>query len=476
MHIRYCFSLAALIATLALQPLAAQSVDRFPRDIASSLSSYLDKLQKDHKVVGVAAAIVSARHGVWVDAAGHANPSTGDTIRHEMLFSIGSVTKTFTSAIVLQLAQEGAISLEDTIGRWVEGYQNVNGAMTVRQLLGHTGGVHNYSNNSEFWKYISANLYRVMPPDEVFQFVNAADFAPGLGWKYSNTGYLLLGKLIERVTGRSYEEELERRLLAPLGLKTIAMRNGDSLPGEVVTSWGSAGGGGTLENLNHPPLLAHFSSSWTSGGLFSTVEELARWGDMLYRGRVLSPAMMTELTTVRSLPEFGPEGGYGLGVERRRLFDRVGLGHGGGMPGFVTHLWHVPSDSVTVAVFINQNSPAAPAIALQLLNEYFVRAAQIASVPATKHATTSMLAPRPNPFTDVTNIELSAARPGTGNVRIYSLLGSRVRTLVDGAINEGAHMLMWDGRDEAGDELPAGTYLVRMQTGEETLTRRVVKR
>ena len=473
MHIRYSLFLLALFASLALQPIAAQPSGRFPVELAGSLSSHLDKLQKDHKVVGVAASIISARHGVWVDAAGHANPSTRDTIRPELLFSIGSVTKTVTSAIVLQLVEEGAISLEDSIGRWVSGYQNVNGAMTVRQLLGHTGGVHNYSNNNSFWQYIGANVHRVMPPDEVFQFVNAPDFAPGLGWKYSNTGYLLLGKLIERVTGRSYEEELERRLVTPLGLTSMAMRNGrDSLRGEVVQSWGTSGS--SLTNLNHPPLLAHFTSSWTSGGIFSTIEDLARWGDLLDRGRVLSPAMMTELTTVSSQSQVGPDAGYGLGVERRRLINRDGMGHGGAMPGFVTYLWHIPADSVTVAVFINQNSQAAPPIAIQLLSEYFMRAAQISSAPSTL-ATSSTLAPRPNPFTDITSIELSAARSGTGSIRVYSLLGTPVRTLVDGAITEGAHTLIWDGRDDAGNELPSSTYLVRMLTGEESVTRRVVK-
>jgi D-alanyl-D-alanine carboxypeptidase len=390
--------------------------------------------------------------------------------------NIGSITKTFTSAIVLQLVQEGAITLEDSIGRWVGPYANVDGAITVRQLLGHTGGVANYSEHPQFWPFMSRNLYRMMEPEEVFQFVGPPDFAPGTSWTYSNTGYLLLGMLVERVTGRSYEEELARRIVGPFGLSSIAMGNTDSLPGTVVTSWGDIDGDGDLDRLDQPPLRAHFSSTWTSGGLFSRIEDLGRWGDMLYRGRVLSPAMMTELTTFRNVSGLGPNGGYGLGVMRANPDGRPGMGHGGSMPGFHSHLWHVPGDSVTVAIIVNQDSPAAMAIALQLLNEYRLREAQISSASATTLATTSTLAPRPNPFTDITHIELSAARSGTGTVRIYSLLGTPVRTLVDGTITDGTHALMWDGDDDAGAELPSGTYLVRMQTGEETVTGRVAKR
>ena len=253
------------------------------------------------------------------------------------------------------------------------------------------------------------------------------------------------------------------------------MGNTDSLPGTVVTSWADLGNDGDLDRLDQPPLRAHFSSTWTSGGLFSTIEDLARWGDLLYRGRVLSPSMMTEMMKFRNVSGFGPNSGYGLGVVRSTPVNRLGWGHGGSMPGFHSYLWHVPGDSVTIALIVNQDSPAAMAIALQLLNEYFLRAPQASSAPSTKPATASMLAPRPNPFSDITSIDLSAARSGTGSVRIYSLLGTPVRTLVDGAITEGSHTVMWDGRDDSGDRLPSGTYVVRMQAGDETVTRWVVK-
>jgi D-alanyl-D-alanine carboxypeptidase len=474
MRIRYSLSLVALLGTLALQPLAAQPTGVFPSVIASGLSIRLAELQQEFGVVGVAASIVSSRHGSWVGAAGHADPATGDTIGHEMLFGIGSVTKTFTSALVLQLVQEGAIALNDTIGRWISGYANVNGAMTVRQLLGHTGGVYNYTRSQEFWQYTFEDLDRMIVPEKTLEFVGPADFSPGFGYSYSNTGYLLLGMLVERVTGRRLEEELARRFFTPLGLATIAMGSADSLPGEVVSSWQDLDGDGNREDLDALPRRAIFSGAWAAGGLFSSMEDLARWGHELYRGKVLSQEMMKELLTFRSVPQLGTDGGYGLGVMRGRPYSRLGWGHSGGITGFNTYLWHVPGDSVTIAVSINQGSTAATQIALRLLNEYFDLSPQVSSAPATP-AAASTLVPRPNSFTDVTSIALSAARSANGSVRVYSLLGTPVRTLVDGVIDEGAHTLTWDGRDAAGDELASGTYLVRMQIGGEMVTRRVVK-
>ena len=471
MHIRYNLSLIVLLALGALVPLAAQPSGEFPIALSNALAERLDELQKQHGIRGVVASIVSPRHGVWVGSAGHADPATGDTIAHDRLFGIGSVTKTFTSTLVLQLVQEGSIRLEDTIGTWLRDYKNVNGAITVRQLLQHTGGLFNYTNSQAFWAYTFDNLARVLTPDEILQFVGPSQFAPGSAWQYSNTGYVLLGMIIERVTGKSLEEELERRFLSPLALSSIAMGSADSLPGEVVAHWDDFTGDNVPEDLRGYPRQAIYSGAWAAGGLFSTVRDLALWGDRLYTGTLLSQEMMQEKVKFRNLPSGG---GYGLGVMRGNFGGRTAWGHNGGIPGFSTALWHIPQDDITIAVIVNHGSNAPLNILVELLNEYSSQSAA-AEPSRASGPRVAMHEARPNPFTNETTIPVETVGSNEATVTVHNLLGGTVRTLSDGAI-AGTRSLVWDGLDDAGNRLPSGVYFVRMQSGGETTTRRVIKR
>jgi D-alanyl-D-alanine carboxypeptidase len=450
-------ALPLLVATALLQSARAQSGD-FPPALAARLDSTLSALQVYRNATGVSAAIISPRYGTWTGAAGIADIRTGERVTPDMLFGIGSISKTYTSAVVLGLVADGALSLSDTIGRWISGVANIDGGVTVRQLLAHTSGIDNYTDHAEFWQTINLDLDHYMTPEEVLTYVGPRKFVRGTSWSYSNTNYVLLGMIVERITGQPFETVLEQRILVPQRLHETAMGSLDTLPGPVSGNHIDTDGDGDLDNLAAYPRRAIYSGAWTAGGLYASAENVVRWGHELYGGRVLSKEMMDSLLTFRSVPEFGSGGAYGLGVIKVNAAGKVAVGHTGGIPGFATALWHIAADDVTVAVLVNDDSPAATIMAVALLNVL----SQAAGIDG--DARTIALAPaHPNPFDHATTISFEAAPRSHATVRVYDALGRSVRTLLDGVVDGGRQMVTWDGGDDAGASVTRGAYVVRVE-------------
>jgi D-alanyl-D-alanine carboxypeptidase len=354
-------------AMAALMLFASTSVTLHAQDLRAELvarlDSTIDAVLARTGVKGATAAIITPE-GAWKGVAGISDETT--PVDPAMLFAMGSITKTFTAATILQLVSEGRLALGDTIGTWISGYANINGRVTVRQLLAHTSGLNSFTDNEAFWAFTGEDLERFITPEDVLQFVGRPHFSPGFGWRYCNTGYTLLGMIIERVTGRAYDEVIAERHLAPLGLTSIAMGYDDTLPGVLAGNWTNIDDIGELDDMRTLPRRAFYSGAWAAGGLVTTAEHIARWGRALYGGDVLTPAMRDSMTTFRSIPGLGPNGGYGLGIMRATVAGQLAWGHGGDIPAFSSILWHFPAKGVTVAVLVNQNDDA-PAIIAEAL-------------------------------------------------------------------------------------------------------------
>ncbi|QKV98080.1 beta-lactamase family protein [Streptomyces sp. NA02950] len=267
---------------------------------------------------GFPAAVAYARRGgeTWRTAAGVADTATGERARPGQRFRIASNTKAFVATVLLQLEGEGRLSLDDSVERWLPGMVRGNGndgaAITVRQLLNHTSGIYDPTTEPEFFApYLEdGDRDHIITPREVIARAvgHPPEFAPGRGWSYSNTNYLLAGLVIEAVTQHSAPAEIHRRILAPLGLTRT------SFP---VTDPGIRGPhlhGYDLEGRD----LTRFSPSydWTAGAMISTVDDLARFHRALFGGALLRPAQQRELRTPVSFPD-APA--YGLGVQRMEL-------------------------------------------------------------------------------------------------------------------------------------------------------------
>jgi D-alanyl-D-alanine carboxypeptidase len=257
---------------------------------------------------------------------------------------------------------EGELDLEAKISAylgdepWFERLPN-HGDVTVRQLMNHTSGIIRYEFNERFITDLLAAPDKVWQPVEqlAYLFDTEPPFAAGDGWDYSDTNYIVLGLIIERITRSAYYDELQRRVLEPLELHNTVPSNSRRIPGLVQ---GYAG----VENPFRMPdaviVEGQFAINpqfeWTGGGIASTAEDLARWGKALYEGRAFDPAMLTVL--LEGVPaRLGPDTEYGLGVIIRPTPLGPSWGHSGFFPGYLTELAYFPQHRIAVAVQMNSS-------------------------------------------------------------------------------------------------------------------------
>jgi D-alanyl-D-alanine carboxypeptidase len=242
---------------------------------------------------------------------------------------IGSVTKTFVAAVVLQLVEEGQLRLDDRIGGLLPEHDGIDPEITLRQLLDHSSGVADIF-NATTRVALEEEPGRAWGTNDVLATIGDAWHAPGDGWSYANTNYLLLGLVIERVTGRTLADEVDARITGPLGLASTDL----------------------LSAADPAPLTAAWATIfWASGATVSTAADLATWGDALYGGDVITPGARSEMLA------FNGED-HGLGAQRLEIAGRIGVGHTGLLDTYTTILVHLPGDGVTVAMIVNR--PRAP--------------------------------------------------------------------------------------------------------------------
>jgi D-alanyl-D-alanine carboxypeptidase len=234
-------------------------------------------------------------------------------------FTIGSVTKTFTAALVMSLVDEGRVELDAPVNRYLPDVRLVRG-VTVRQLLTHTSGIADLYGARKWHLHNRPQVS--LSSNAVLNAIGARRFAPGRGYAYSNTNYFLLGHLIEFVTGRTFAEELRDRITAPRGLTNTRLLTG-----------------------NDPLLPAAWSSGfWTAGAMASTPLELARFGQELFRGRVVS------YDSTRRMLNFNYGDRYGHGTQLFRIAGRDLPGHSGLLYTTTTLLVHLPAEPITVVL------------------------------------------------------------------------------------------------------------------------------
>lgn len=310
---------------------------------------------------GVTAAVVLPGGARWTGAAGLAGE--GEAMRPEHLIGIASITKTMTGAVILQLVDEGVVRLDDPIERWLDPIAHVPPAITVRQLLNHTNGLANYTLNAALGEAITADPARPFTVDDLLGFVGPPRFTAGERTEYTNTSFLLLGKVAERATGRSIVDLYRQRLWAPRGLTGVFLPGADEPSGAVA---GALGRSGVVDPLTQVALLSVGQSAF---GLYADAVTVAAWGHALFTGDVLSSERQAEMRElVPAAGNIPGESGAGLGIRGYQYFDRTQFGHSGGMALGSSLLLFEPASGVTVVVAMNQGQNAAHfALAPQLL-------------------------------------------------------------------------------------------------------------
>jgi D-alanyl-D-alanine carboxypeptidase len=285
---------------------------------------------------GAPGAIVVVRDGAGVHgyAAGYASIRGKVRMTPFARFRIASLTKTFVATVVLQLAGERRLGLDDSVERWMPGLVPAGSGVTLRQLLNHTSGIYNYTDDPEFLRTAQQHPRRVWAPRQLVAIATAHPplFAPGTSWSYSNTNYILLGLVIEAVTGRSVGNELSERIFTPLGLRATSLPTTRAMPAPFARGYLAPGNGIVTSRAFRLDVTTYFDPSWawTAGAIVSNGVDLTRFYAALLGGELLSPALLAEMMTTVQRSD------YGLGLARAELRCGTVWGHGGNIPGYRT--------------------------------------------------------------------------------------------------------------------------------------------
>jgi D-alanyl-D-alanine carboxypeptidase len=340
---KYTIAAATLAAATAVGVAVAIPASASPTSTPNALQQQVNAVQQTG-TVGVAAEVTSP-NGQRFANAGQADTATSTPVRSGDQFRIGSSTKTFVATVMLQLVAEHRVSLDDTVARWLPGVVSGNGndgsRITVRDLLQHTSGLFDYIDDlpelsstagfqaNRFTTYTAAQLVGIA-------MRHAPDFAPGTGWEYSNTNYVLAGMIIDRVTGHSWQQEVTQRIIVPLGLRhTVAPFTSTTIPGPHMDGYSDFGAGPAIDVTALDP-----SAADAAGAMISTTDDLTRFYQALVAGKLLPATQLAEMETTVPAPgltDIWPGVRYGLGLMEIPLSCGGGyFAHGGDLPGYST--------------------------------------------------------------------------------------------------------------------------------------------
>ncbi|WP_162888147.1 serine hydrolase [Sphingomonas mesophila] len=333
-----------IAATLAAAP--AQALPAYFKARADAL------LAKAYPADGPGAVAVVVEKGRPIYAAGRglADVERKLPLDPAMPFRLGSITKQFTAALILQLADEGKLSLDDPLAKFVPDFPKPGADVTVRQLLNHTAGIFSYT------ALPGVVLTHAAKPHSTAEMIALFDTAPpafaaGSDWQYSNSGYVLLGAIVEKVTGKPWHVAFDERIASPLGLASLrygAAANGErGIPKPYTTA----------NDKPVAPLPIHMSFPHAAGALVGTAADLAVWARALHAGKVVKPASYQLMIQPTVLPG-GRTIPYGFGLAPGDVRGRPAIGHDGGINGFATDGFYLPDQDIYVAVFANSDEPA----------------------------------------------------------------------------------------------------------------------
>ncbi|MES2899716.1 MAG: serine hydrolase domain-containing protein [Pseudomonadota bacterium] len=336
--------------------LALASLLLAARCAAQDLGASIDQALADHyKPRDPGATVIVVKDGVTVfrKAYGMADLRRARKLRPEYSMRLGSLTKQFTAAAVLLLAENGKLALTDSVSRFLPDYPAASGTrITIEHLLTHTSGIPNYSNQPGY----GANSYREQSVGQMIdRFKDAAlEFEPGTRFAYSNSGYFLLGAIIEKVSGQPYASFVARHLFSPLGMQASAYEGQEH--GSVPAALGYT----LREGEFVPAPQVSMSQAYAAGAIRSSVDDLARWDAAIAAGAVLKPSSWRLAMSSARLADGSPTG-YGYGWIVTPFQGTPAISHGGGIDGFFAYVLRLPEHKVFVAVLSNADAGVTPA-------------------------------------------------------------------------------------------------------------------
>ncbi|KIC92581.1 serine hydrolase [Flavihumibacter sp. ZG627] len=513
----------------------------------AKLQEVLDEFQNNPDnpyVGGIAAAIKVDGLAFWqgstgyaarnVDAQNNLQPG-GTAFTTATLSQIYSVTKTFTSALVLELANEGKLNLDDPVSNFLPLAQinaGLNASVTIRQLLAHESGYSDYTGEFQFQLAIAFQPQHIWTPFEILYFVHQVK-QPGLDRTYSSTNYITLGAIVEIVTGKSLEQHYRERFFTPLQLGSMYLGVKEPQPaGTLLASphdnisafnpifqlTGQPTFPNAYTNISRFPMTGIVSAAFAGGGIVSNIADLAEWGNALFSGRATSKATLDQMLNSIS-PVADDEGdklGYGIWQSTKMSAEEKFIGHDGNAPGYRSVMFYQPDKKLTLVILTNYHGADIYALARALYaavpeftcgndgrkdekirlcfngnnvcvdrtaaDELVARGGVLGNCPevltkAVKEVpaqeSNSGFSISPNPVTTSSRIHFRVAERSRVVMKIYNLSGQAIATVADGIYAPGMHTINWNGRDNNQQYLPAGIYLCQLQNGNKVETKKI---
>ena len=342
--------LCALMLSALLVPLA-QAVAELNPKVESAIDAIGKEVITSGKSAGLVIAVAEQGRPVFIRGYGQASLEWQVPMSTDAVFRIGSITKQFAAAAILLLSEQGKLSIDDKLAKFFPDFPRAS-EVSVRQLLNHTSGIHNYPGDSE---RIIVRTGMAVP--ELVEHLGTLgyDFDPGTSWSYSNSGYFLIGAIIEQVSGQSFRDFARQRLFDPLGMPDTAVDVDTEVARHRATGYSSdPASKSAFRNAD----FTDMSVPHAAGAIRSTAEDLIKWTAALHGGRVLNPVSYKEMTTAVNVPGAKEQPRYGMGLHTEPLLGHPAFRHGGSIDGFEARLAYLVNTRTTLVILANTEGGA----------------------------------------------------------------------------------------------------------------------
>jgi D-alanyl-D-alanine carboxypeptidase len=414
----------------------------FDHVLASKLQNKIDSVRSANNLKGISAYVIYPGAGTWKGVTGVSY--SGFPITSDMQFGIGSNTKLFTGVLLLKLAENNIINLDDSLHQHLPNFNNINPNITIRQLLNHTSGIADVNNVVGYTDSILTNPNRIFTPTEVMTWVGPPLFPAGTSWSYCNTNYILAGMIAESATGQSFGKLLRDSVLSPLQLDSTFLGLYDSILFPIAHPWQ-----GGVDKYSTPRKSLH-SVAWSSGAMYSTSGEMAQWYKALMNGQVLNQNSFNELTT------FVGSGNYGIGLYSTNVLGRTVWQHGGTIwGGYNSSMVYDTTTGIVISILINQNPAQAFQVSIQLLSTLINNPVGLNESTITEKIITVY----PNPTNGIVNIKIP--NQTIHNIKVYNSQSQLIKETTESQFNLSNYTI--------------GTYFIKAQTNQGIYSYKLIK-
>ncbi len=456
--------LVTAVAALSLNAKAQTPVNAAQSAI---LQQKLDSCVNTYNVPGISATILLPGNKYWNGASGLNDIYSFDPMDTTHLFYQASVTKMFVAAIIFQMAEQNLLSIDDSVGQYLPPILTVPPSTKIRYLLNHRSGLYNFiGDNPATTNTWFSHPDSIWTPQLSIETYNSnPTFNQGNAFAYSNTNYIVLGMIIEQITGNTFATELKNRILIPYGLNQTFFPPADSIAGNQVTGWTSFVSLSGPYDTDASPILNDCSASmfFTAGALVSYPQDVAKFTRLLYTGQFVHDTIVTLMKTCTNVNLGNNCNGYGYGTMRYNFAGKTYFGHAGDLSGFTNLTIHHEADSITLAICINRNNAPRGPITLALLNALQQALTVGINEPATSNLPFNLY---PNPSNGIINLDFNNVGNKDYQVEIINQLGQQVYSET---LNSSANQ-----HSINAENFQSGIYFLKLSDGLRSETKKLI--